>query len=280
MFRKNNRSKVNGVMPASSVHYARRSPRSATTSSCPPFSTRAKISLLTISTVIVLCYSLALHSVLTKHPILHPVALFLVVHSFTCLYHTLSPRPLYIFDGLPPQQNCLPCRKCNHAKPLRTRHCSKCRRCTPRMSHHCGILGVCIGLHNHKSFLHLLACAGIAGGLQVYILAPSALQFVVDIINGRETLHITDLLWLQAVYAQACLALIVGGLGIVHWYIAAVGKTWLEVVFAGCSTLLPWHSSVDWHIAKNLSAVLGPGWRSLFPFVRVDADAQDMECPL
>lgn len=48
------------------------------------------------------------------------------------------------------------CRECNNFCPVRAVHCKKCKRCIWRKDHHCTMLGQCIGMGNHLSYLLFL----------------------------------------------------------------------------------------------------------------------------
>ena len=59
------------------------------------------------------------------------------------LYHVNMCRNLY-------------CIKCEHFKPVRTRHCSVCNKCVSRFDHHCPWTDNCIGRGNLKVFIQFL----------------------------------------------------------------------------------------------------------------------------
>ena len=48
------------------------------------------------------------------------------------------------------------CEKCLKGRPGRTHHCSTCGTCILKRDHHCMWINNCVGLNNHKHFIHLL----------------------------------------------------------------------------------------------------------------------------
>ena len=63
------------------------------------------------------------------------------------------PNPSIPFELI----NSLPrCDKCGQPKPPRCHHCSQCNECHLKMDHHCPSVGVCIALHNQRSFIVML----------------------------------------------------------------------------------------------------------------------------
>ena len=125
-------------------------------------------------------------------------------------------------DGLP---QCVPCVA---YKPVRSHHCSKCRACILRYDHHCYFFGQCVGLHNHKQFIVVVAYAVL---LCVYWVA-SAFPLLLALWSASPATHH---LHTPAVRGTAVTSL------------ALVG-----VVFIGTGTLLAQHAVL---LSRNMTGV-------------------------
>jgi hypothetical protein len=62
------------------------------------------------------------------------------------------------------------CATCKVWRPPRAHHCGCCKRCVLQFDHHCVWVNNCIGYHNYRSFVLLLAFLSIACGYGVALL--------------------------------------------------------------------------------------------------------------
>lgn len=116
------------------------------------------------------------------------------------------------------------------------------------MSHHCGVLGVCIGAHNHKAFILLLFYGFLSTGMLAVLCLPEALRRGRAVLSGESMVTITlgGIVWFQMYYLQYCMSVMLGGLLTFHLYLIGMNRTVLEAC-----TLYPWREVFPpWRAAK------------------------------
>lgn len=64
------------------------------------------------------------------------------------------------------------CEKCLKGRPARSHHCSKCGVCVLKRDHHCMWINNCVGLLNHKHFIHLIGYGAMTTSLISCALYP------------------------------------------------------------------------------------------------------------
>lgn len=235
---------------------------------------RKALSLLTITTITTVGYTLASISVFPRHPYLRPLAWLLATLALWSCYVTIREPPLVALRAasFATAVDAPRCTKCQARRPPRTHHCKTCRLCTPRMSHHCGVLGVCIGAHNHKTFVLLLLYGATAATLLVAFCGREAVEKGRALWFGESKLTVSLVLWFQLYHVQYNLAVGLGSYFIFHMYIIAFNRTLIEAcILDSWRTLLPPWSvppcPYDKGMAANFAEVFGSPWTALLPIV-------------
>ena len=57
------------------------------------------------------------------------------------------------------------CERCLKGRPARSHHCSQCGVCVLKRDHHCMWINNCVGLLNHKHFIHLIGYGAMTTSL-------------------------------------------------------------------------------------------------------------------
>lgn len=136
------------------------------------------------------------------------------------------------------------------------------------------MLGVCIGVSNHKPFILLVGYGFIAALVLVIGCFPEALERVRSVFSkkGKVTLSVGTVVWFQMYYVQYCMAVALGGLLTFHLYLVAMGRTVLEACilnnFRDCFP--PWKAASFEHdrgVRRNFEEVFGSGLEIFLPVV-------------
>lgn len=244
-----------------------------------PFNWRSLLSFTVIECILLLSTRIAYTMVIPTHPKLFPLTIILPAIITMSFYKTLSfQSSLFSYDNETDEimrndnvyEKCLNCHK---LRLERTHHCKKCKRCIPRMSHHCGVLGICIGAHNLKSFLLSLFYSIVGTFIVSYVLVPQAISKMWNIIHGSRNVYWGDVIWLYSMYLQFVLCAVCTGLFLFHIRLVCVNYTILEgyigkrlwKVITGTDRFN--ESMFDVGVVGNLEQVFSSGFKMLSPFI-------------
>eukprot|EP00928_Gymnodinium_smaydae_P062448 TRINITY_DN46304_c0_g1_i1.p1 TRINITY_DN46304_c0_g1~~TRINITY_DN46304_c0_g1_i1.p1 ORF type:complete len:294 (+),score=22.75 TRINITY_DN46304_c0_g1_i1:172-1053(+) len=126
------------------------------------------------------------------------------------------------------------CNKCSLPRPERAQHCAICEMCVMRFDHHCPWVGNCVGINNHKFFILFGGYVSAA----TFMYALSGVYYLYDLweyIGGRRKFLAATVPsfghFYGGIFMAACLVMCVGGLFIMHVYLAFTNITSLEISF-------------------------------------------------
>eukprot|EP00892_Ulva_mutabilis_P012532 jgi/Ulvmu1/9651/UM054_0083.1 len=151
----------------------------------------------------------------------------------TSLIDTADPA-IYREDIRPPLYCCL----CKSHVDTSSKHCQACNKCVLGFDHHCVWLNCCIGSHNYKSFVALLALSILLFSAQ---LSVALLKVVIsythpEFLSGRLPFAttVTGVRVLLAIVAivTLCATCLTGDLLCFHLILRAKGLTTYEYILA------------------------------------------------
>lgn len=138
------------------------------------------------------------------------------------------------------------------------------------MSHHCGVLGMCVGAHNHKAFVLLLFYGFVSTALLAVLCLPEALRRGRAVLMGESRITVRVIGWFQMYYLQYCMSMMMGGMLVFHLYLIAMNRTVLEAckLHPRGEVFPPWKAAkfpFDRGARENFGELFGSPWTALLP---------------
>lgn len=168
-----------------------------------------------------------------------------------------------------------PCPRCEGrsrfpSKPFRAHHCSKCASCVIRMDHHCAFIQNCVGIRNHKTFLHLTTYGGVSAAIAAMELITFHyfnLGWTNPKVEGHKTFTLGYFIkFIHMTLNPISLSSIALALGATSLYGALQGETALE-------KMIKKKKICGFNSFANFLRFTGGFWRGVSPFNYQEAHA-------